>query len=109
MLIDYARVSTQDQNPQLQHDALLQAGSEKIFTEKVWLLWAFSTRENSAFVSWRMVTRLLNTPQYRVEIVYFSRHINKRLRVATRESDYFRLFEWIEVSDTNEMNSFFAD
>ena len=30
MLIDYARVSTQDQNPQLQHDALLQAGSEKI-------------------------------------------------------------------------------
>ncbi|MAS36100.1 MAG: recombinase [Anaerolineaceae bacterium] len=34
MLIGYARVSSQDQNPQLQHDALEKAGCEKIFTEK---------------------------------------------------------------------------
>lgn len=34
MLIGYARVSTQDQNPTLQHDSLTQAGCEKIFTEK---------------------------------------------------------------------------
>ena len=34
MLIGYARVSTQDQNPTLQLDALNQAGCEKVFTEK---------------------------------------------------------------------------
>jgi DNA invertase Pin-like site-specific DNA recombinase len=34
MLIGYARVSTQDQNPQLQQDALEEAGCEKVFTEK---------------------------------------------------------------------------
>ena len=34
MLVGYARVSTQDQNPELQQDALLQAGCERIFTEK---------------------------------------------------------------------------
>ena len=34
MLIGYARVSTMDQNPALQMDALHMAGCEKIFTEK---------------------------------------------------------------------------
>ncbi|MBK8177016.1 MAG: recombinase family protein [Rhodospirillales bacterium] len=34
MLVGYARVSTQDQDPALQLDALMQAGCEKIFTEK---------------------------------------------------------------------------
>lgn len=34
MLVGYARVSTQDQNPALQLDALTAAGCEKVFTEK---------------------------------------------------------------------------
>jgi DNA invertase Pin-like site-specific DNA recombinase len=34
MLIGYARVSTQDQNPALQLDALKRGGCEKTFTEK---------------------------------------------------------------------------
>jgi DNA invertase Pin-like site-specific DNA recombinase len=35
MLVGYARVSTQDQNPQLQIDALTAANCERIFTEHV--------------------------------------------------------------------------
>jgi DNA invertase Pin-like site-specific DNA recombinase len=34
MHLGYARVSTQDQKPDLQFDALKQAGCEKLFTEK---------------------------------------------------------------------------
>lgn len=34
MLVGYARVSTQDQNPALQLDALKAVGCEKVFTEK---------------------------------------------------------------------------
>lgn len=35
MLVGYARVSTQDQNPNLQLDALKTAGCERTFVEKV--------------------------------------------------------------------------
>ena len=34
MFVGYARVSTQDQSPALQRDALLEAGCERIFEEK---------------------------------------------------------------------------
>ena len=34
MLVGYARVSTQDQKPELQLDALHQTGCERIFVEK---------------------------------------------------------------------------
>ena len=34
MLVGYARVSTQDQNPNLQLDALKAAGCEKVYVEK---------------------------------------------------------------------------
>jgi len=35
MLIGYARVSTGDQNPDLQHDALQKAGCERIYTDRL--------------------------------------------------------------------------
>jgi len=35
MLVGYARVSTLDQTPQLQIDALKQAGCERLYVEKV--------------------------------------------------------------------------
>ena len=34
MLVGYARVSTIDQNPEMQIDALQQSGCAKIYTEK---------------------------------------------------------------------------
>ena len=46
MVIGYARTSTQDQNQDLQTDALKKAGSEKIFTDKI--SWTVSEKNNFA-------------------------------------------------------------
>jgi len=63
MLIGYARVSTSDQNPELQRDALKIAGCEKIFTDRVsgtkaerkGLTEALShLREGDTLVVWRL-------------------------------------------------------
>ncbi|MCT4654295.1 MAG: recombinase family protein [Cohaesibacter sp.] len=63
MLVGYARVSTQDQNPEMQIDALKEVGCEKIFLEKASgaqrdrpaLLQAISyLREGDALVVWKM-------------------------------------------------------
>ena len=35
MLVGYARISTQDQNLALQRNALLQAGCQRLFEDKV--------------------------------------------------------------------------
>src|SRR4051794_8666044 len=63
MLVGYGRVSTQDQSPALQEDALRAAGCEKLFIEKVssgkkdrpQLAAALDyVREGDALVVWRL-------------------------------------------------------
>jgi len=63
MLIGYARVSTQDQNPDLQKDALEKAGCSEIYTDKVTGTAAHRPalakakarlREGDTFVVWRL-------------------------------------------------------
>lgn len=63
MKIGYARISTQDQNLALQEDALLNAGCEKIFTDKIsgatrerpGLTQALDfLRENDTLVIWKL-------------------------------------------------------
>lgn len=64
MLIGYARVSTQDQNPDLQLDALRAAGCEQLFVEKVtgsglkarpeWEVCLRTLRKGDTLVVWRL-------------------------------------------------------
>ena len=63
MLIGYARVSTQDQNLDLQHEALKQAGCEKLYEDKISGLRADKPgleqaleqlREGDTFVVWKL-------------------------------------------------------
>lgn len=51
MLVGYTRVSTQDQNLDLQKDALLNAGCERIFTDvikcnKLFLVFLFTRKRH---------------------------------------------------------------
>lgn len=72
MLVGYARVSTQDQNPALQLDALKAAGCERVFTEKASgaqrdrpeLAAALSyMREGDSLVVWKLDRLARSLPQ----------------------------------------------
>ena len=63
MLVGYARVSTLDQNPELQIEALKEAGCQKIYVERIsgatkdrpQLKEALNyTRENDTLVVWKL-------------------------------------------------------
>lgn len=77
MLVGYARVSTMDQTPQLQTDALKQANCERIFTEKAsgaqrdrpQLLAALEyLREGDSLVVWKL-DRLARSMRQLIETV----------------------------------------
>ncbi len=78
MLVGYARVSTQDQNLDLQNDALTKAGCEKIFTdtasgastERPGLEEALAfVREGDVLVVWKL-DRLGRSLQHLIETVH---------------------------------------
>jgi DNA invertase Pin-like site-specific DNA recombinase len=77
MKIGYARVSTLEQNPDLQHDALKKAGCEKIFTDhasgakaaRPALVEALKyTRSEDSLVVWRL-DRLGRSLKHLIEVV----------------------------------------
>jgi DNA invertase Pin-like site-specific DNA recombinase len=77
MLVGYARVSTQDQNPALQRDALEAAGCDKIFEEKAsgaqrdrpQLMAALDyMREGDALIVWKL-DRLARSLKQLIETV----------------------------------------
>ncbi len=95
MLIGYARVSTMDQNPVLQMDALRAAGCEKIFTEKAsgshrdrpQLMAALNyLREGDTLVVWKL-SRLARSL---TQVIKTAAEINERgiaLKVLTQNID----------------------
>lgn len=77
MKIGYARVSTQEQHPEMQIDALTQAGCEQVFQEKVsgtaeqrpeWESCLRSLRAGDTLVVWRL-DRLARSLKHLVVIV----------------------------------------
>jgi DNA invertase Pin-like site-specific DNA recombinase len=77
MKVGYARVSTLEQNPDLQHDALKQAGCEKVFTdrasgaktERPALIEALKyARKGDSLVVWRL-DRLGRSLKHLIEVV----------------------------------------
>lgn len=77
MIIGYARVSTNDQNPELQVDALEKAGAEQVFQEKYTGTWRERPelsqclrmlREGDVLVVWKL-DRLARSLKNLVEIV----------------------------------------
>ena len=95
MLIGYSRVSTMDQNPALQMNALRAAGCEKIFTEKAFgshrdrpqLMAALDyLREGDTLVVWKL-SRLARSL---TQVIKTAAEINDRgmaLNVLTQNID----------------------
>lgn len=95
MLIGYARVSTLDQTPQLQTDALKQAGCERIFTEKAsgaqrdrpQLIAALDyLREGDSLVVWKL-DRLARSMRQLIETVEELERRKIGLRSLTEQID----------------------
>jgi DNA invertase Pin-like site-specific DNA recombinase len=95
MLVGYARVSTQDQNPALQLDALKAAGCEKLFVEKASgaqrdrpeLLAALDTlRAGDSLVVWKL-DRLARSLKQLIETVELLESRRIGLRSLTEAID----------------------
>jgi DNA invertase Pin-like site-specific DNA recombinase len=95
MLVGYARVSTQDQNPALQLDALKATGCEKLFVEKASgaqrdrpeLLAALDTlRAGDSLVVWKL-DRLARSLKQLIETVELLESRNIGLRSLTEAID----------------------
>ena len=95
MLVGYARVSTLDQNPSLQTDALREAGCEKIFVEKAsgarlerpQLKTALKfLRKNDTLVVWKL-SRLARSLREVIQTVQDMQAQNIDLWVLTQKID----------------------
>lgn len=95
MLIGYARVSTMDQNPQMQIDALEQAGCERIFIEKIsgshkerpQLQAALNyMREGDTLVVWKL-SRLARSIRQIISTTHDLDEGNIKLKVLTQNID----------------------
>jgi DNA invertase Pin-like site-specific DNA recombinase len=104
MLIGYARVSTLDQNPDLQDDALKNAGCEKIFTEKLSgakanrpaLKQALDyMRPGDTLVVWKLsrlarnITQAISTIKKLDELQIALKIINQNVDLATPEGRFY--------------------
>lgn len=95
MLVGYARVSTIDQNPEMQIDALQQAGCTKIYTEKAsgknkdrpQLLAALEyMRSGDTLVIWKL-SRLARSLKQIIETVKDLEEQGVSLKVLTQNID----------------------
>lgn len=95
MLVGYARVSTQDQNLELQNDALTKAGCERIFTEVIGGVRPERTglqealnilRSGDTLVVWRL-DRLGRSLKHLIDIVNQLRERNVGLRSLQESID----------------------
>ena len=95
MLIGYARVSTMDQNPQMQIDALEQAGCKRIFIEKISgakkdrpeLIAALDyMREGDTLVVWKM-SRLARSIRQIIATAHDLEQRKIKLKVLTQNID----------------------
>lgn len=95
MLIGYARVSTIDQNPQMQIDALEKAGCKKIFTDRIsgsqkdrpQLQAAFEyMREGDTLVIWKL-SRLARSIRQIISTAHDLDQQNIKLKVLTQNID----------------------